>query len=1161
VRWRLRGAAVLPAIAGALVLLSGSAAPAAVPQAFSAQCHVVDGAFSTCPDGGAEWSDVPVHAFPATRSYLYADQADLDPSLAGPKSPADTFELMYDECGRTTPLAPDEYFLVTFDTVEQEDGADAIKRYAVHIFSDGTLIFLENGKVQRADDGSLRAAEIEGQRGKAGFGPSPNCSFNHLVVEFEIKLTATGLKLNGGYSPDPIFWGSGPPPPPENKPPVAVDDFAQLDDQGTATPDVAANDFDPDGSVDPSTVSIVSGPKDGTADNNGDGTITYTAGDNFTGTDTFTYTVADNKGAQSNVATVEVEGTCKPQSFPINLPSVPLNKLPLVKPYTITLDALSPTFGTTAPATVNGKKAFCSLSSPNNTRKILISPPKNPATLATVDASVTLDFVDGSAASPGLCTFTAFGTNNDCALNAGGGKTIVRWQTPGFVVHFLGITDNLGPRTFWVNPDALGVPSDAPLAAKVQSVETFIELTLADNLAFAQTPLAVIADPPADVLVTDPSGHRTGLTGSGVATEIPGSIYLQDDAANAVVIADPAPGAYTTQVVGNTGDPFSLSMARVDAFDGIGNPTIRQQERTGTIAPGGTSFTFDIGPPAIANQDFETCNLDGWTVAPGSVAGAIHSLGPDGPHTPIKPWQGRCMGFLSTAGSASTPPGTQGSVISQTFVVPSDMPTLDFCYQFVSNDSAPFENFFLAQLATSHGSFVLGSADNNSGSPAGRPLPPPPPDISPGVTLTPALAPTFLSGVTILDSSSLYLIPSSTMTDRVCSSFRIPDDLVGTPVTLSFEVGDAIDTSVDSAVVIDAPPPPGPPPPAGADSDHDGVPDELDNCPTVANPDQADADLNGIGDVCQPLGLLHDTAGFLQASLDGSTNVEPSPPLVRQDPPLADRLVKIVEFRLDAGLATDASALTSSLVDSLVDAGLVQPGGSASLVGDVLAQIDRTPPVVKVTFGSPDGRNGWFVSSPVQGTVTADDTTTGGSRVTDIVCNGAAVGPKTGIGTTGASAPLTVSADGTHDVSCTATDSAGNTGSGPGSAASATVKVDTTQPSVACSATPASLWPPNHELLDVTTAVVVSDALSGPAGFVLVSAASSELDNGLGDGDTAGDVQGWTVGAADTSGQLRAERAGTGSGRVYTLTYRGSDAAGNSDTCAARVTVPHDRNP
>ena len=41
---------------------------------------------------------------------------------------------------------------------------------------------------------------------------------------------------------------------------------------------------------------------------------------------------------------------------------------------------------------------------------------------------------------------------------------------------------------------------------------------------------------------------------------------------------------------------------------------------------------------------------------------------------------------------------------------------------------------------------------------------------------------------------------------------------------------------------------------APPDTDHDGVLDALDNCPSVANADQADTDGNGVGDACEAAG-------------------------------------------------------------------------------------------------------------------------------------------------------------------------------------------------------------------------------------------------------------------------------------------------------------------
>src|SRR5437868_3990757 len=117
---------------------------AAVPGPSTA-CHVTDGTFTVCPDGKSEWADVPFRAFPDTHSFLYADQADLDPARQTPTSPVDTFMLMYDECGRTAPLGPDEYVLVSFKTVEVEEGKEKLVQYVLHLFTDGTILFIEDG--------------------------------------------------------------------------------------------------------------------------------------------------------------------------------------------------------------------------------------------------------------------------------------------------------------------------------------------------------------------------------------------------------------------------------------------------------------------------------------------------------------------------------------------------------------------------------------------------------------------------------------------------------------------------------------------------------------------------------------------------------------------------------------------------------------------------------------------------------------------------------------------------------------------------------------------------------------------------------------------------------------------------------------------------------
>lgn len=105
------------------------------------------------------------------------------------------------------------------------------------------------------------------------------------------------------------------------------------------------------------------------------------------------------------------------------------------------------------------------------------------------------------------------------------------------------------------------------------------------------------------------------------------------------------------------------------------------------------------------------------------------------------------------------------------------------------------------------------------------------------------------------------------------------------------------------------------------------------------------------------------------------------------------------------------------------------------------------------------------------------------------------------------------------------------------------------------SVSPDSLWPANHKYVDVTATVVVSDNFDPNPTVELVSVESNEPDNGLGDGDTADDI----VIVDDFHFMLRAERSGTGEGRVYTITYKVTDACGNSTTQSVTVTVPKDQ--
>lgn len=99
-------------------------------------------------------------------------------------------------------------------------------------------------------------------------------------------------------------------------------------------------------------------------------------------------------------------------------------------------------------------------------------------------------------------------------------------------------------------------------------------------------------------------------------------------------------------------------------------------------------------------------------------------------------------------------------------------------------------------------------------------------------------------------------------------------------------------------------------------------------------------------------------------------------------------------------------------------------------------------------------------------------------------------------------------------------------------------------------------WPPNHKLRNVHATI----ALGSYTSFQLLSITNSEIDNGLGDGNTINDIQDAAYGTADVDFKLRCERSGRGSGRVYTCTYRFSGPSLPDVDMTATYNVPHDKS-
>jgi hypothetical protein len=97
------------------------------------------------------------------------------------------------------------------------------------------------------------------------------------------------------------------------------------------------------------------------------------------------------------------------------------------------------------------------------------------------------------------------------------------------------------------------------------------------------------------------------------------------------------------------------------------------------------------------------------------------------------------------------------------------------------------------------------------------------------------------------------------------------------------------------------------------------------------------------------------------------------------------------------------------------------------------------------------------------------------------------------------------------------------------------------------SVNPSVLWPPSHNMVDVTVNYTTTDNCNQPACKISGVTSNEPISNS----DYA------IVDAHHV--KLSPNRSGSGNGRIYTISIACTDASGNPSTRTMPVSVPHDQ--
>jgi hypothetical protein len=290
--------------------------------------------------------------------------------------------------------------------------------------------------------------------------------------------------------------------------------------------------------------------------------------------------------------------------------------------------------------------------------------------------------------------------------------------------------------------------------------------------------------------------------------------------------------------------------------------------------------------------------------------------------------------------------------------------------------------------------------------------------------------------------------------------------------------------------------------------------------------------------VWPPNGQLVDVA----VSVTATDNLDPAPVCAVSSISAAGGTADDFSF---TGLAARVRAVGGSTytldVTCADETGNVSPAFSTTVV----VPRDTTAPVISAVSATPSTvwpPKGQVVDVTVAVTATDDVDAAPVCAVSSISATG---GTAEDFSFTGLAARVRALGGTTYTLNVTCTDAAGNVS--PVSSTAVFITPDTTAPVISIvHATPGALWPPNGKMVSVTVTVRASDDVDSAPQCSLTSVTSN--------GGAAADA----VVTGQFTADLRAEKNGDGTVRVYNLNVTCADRAKNASADAVTVFVARD---